>query len=96
LIILIQLELTLLIQTVIQLQKDINIYPNPGPSVLYLNSSTDLVNKIIPYSKYVWKRCLDHELDSYSINIQSLPNGLYIIESRSKNDRIKITKYVKI
>ncbi len=70
----------------------VNIYPNPSSNKLYLQSDEKIINlKCMNYLGQV----ANVKLENNSINISSLPNGLYFLNLISHSGKSTTHKFIK-
>ncbi|MFC2110001.1 glycosyl hydrolase [Bacteroidota bacterium] len=61
------------------LERSLNLYPNPVTSVLYINSPELLISKVEIYS-FTGKKALEIISNLNAINVDKLPNGIYMVK----------------
>jgi len=72
-------------------QIKLSIYPNPATTVLHIDSNMEL-NKITVYNLQGQKLS---ESTSNSVNVESLANGLYLLEIENTNKDVFTKRFIK-
>jgi len=75
----------------IDFKKIIAIYPNPTKGNLFINSN-ESIEKVEVYN-YIGQKVL--ESNKYSINVNNLTRGMYLLKVYTANEKVVIKRFVK-
>lgn len=73
---------------------DFTIFPNPTNSILYLQFQNHVTIDKVIINDITGKKVLEQTQNNSQINVESLANGLYIIEAFSENKKFE-AKFIK-
>jgi hypothetical protein len=73
---------------------DLSVYPNPVEDALQIKTSADLIDKIATIFDINGKRLISKKLESNSLNVRYLSEGVYFLRLESKG-KIMTRKFIK-
>lgn len=82
-------------EILINLSKNIVIYPNPSSDVINIVMPEGMENKVVQIFDIMGRKLMDKNMDSDDLDVSSFSPGLYIIWAKDRQGRIATGKFVK-